>query len=69
MSDREQKLVDIAFDLVATAFDRQYAAHFAGLTHEQRMAWVADQLRKCGFDTKPVGASWGVLVQPSAGPK
>lgn len=23
--------------------------------------WVADQLRKCGFDTAPCGASWGVL--------
>lgn len=64
MSDREQKLVDIAFDLVATAFDREHAGYMHKLSNEQRMAWVADQLRKCGFDTRPVGASWGVLVVP-----
>lgn len=55
----EQKLVDIAFQLVATAgFNLDW---FSKQTQEQRMEWVAQQLAGCGFHTTPVGASWGVL--------
>lgn len=31
------------------------------MTIEQRAEWVANQLRGCGFDTHPCGASWGIL--------
>ena len=31
----------------------------------ERMAWVANNLRDSGFDTHPIGMSWGVLVDPS----
>lgn len=61
MSGREQKLIDIAFELVGVISDPKYAAHFEPMTHEERMDWVAHQLRQCGFDTSPVGMSWGVL--------
>jgi len=55
----EQKLVDIAFQLVGTAgFHLEW---FSKQTQEQRKAWVAEQLAGCGFHTKPVGASWGIL--------
>lgn len=57
---REQKLVDISFQLVYTALEN--AEHFKSKTQEERMEWVAKQLRDCGFYTIPSGASWGVLV-------
>lgn len=59
---REQKLVNILFQCVLTATDREHAKTFAKMTVEQRATWVAEQLRGCGFDTQPIGASWGVLV-------
>lgn len=58
--NNDQKLVDIAFELVAIIFE--YHTHFETKTQEQRMQWVAEQLEKCGFKTKPMGVSWGVLV-------
>lgn len=59
----EQKLVDISFQLVGTAL-MHYESHFKAMSQEQRMAWVASQLRACGFNTEPCGASWGVLRTP-----
>ena len=68
--DRMQKLVDLCYDLVLTATDegrgrdgkppaRWFRAK--GRTTEQKAAWVTDQLRGCGFDTSPCGATWGLL--------
>jgi hypothetical protein len=28
---------------------------------EKKADWIAEQLRNCGFDTRPMGCSWGVL--------
>lgn len=60
MNDKveKQKLIDIAFQLAAVSAD-----HWHGKSREEHMAWVADQLRACGFDTVPMGASWGVLKE------
>ena len=57
--EREQELVDICFQLVLTV--REHVRRFPK-DSEKMAAWVAGQLRACGFDTKPCGASWGVLV-------
>jgi len=57
----EQKLIDICFELVATV---QADRRFENKPMPEVMAWVADQLRKYGFDTEPVGASWGILKTP-----
>lgn len=66
--NREQKLIDIIFQIA-----QHSALYFTGesltpekqtLYYNQRenhMEWVADQLRKNGFDTEPMGMSWGVL--------
>lgn len=56
--DQHQKLVDICFQLVGAAVD---SATIQKASHEQRMEWVAKQLKECGFPTTPCGASWGVL--------
>lgn len=58
---REQKLIDIMFDIVMTMHD--YPKSFENATREQKAEWVAKQLRGCGFDTIPMGSSWGVLVE------
>ncbi len=53
-----QKLIDITFQIAsATKLEKS----IRDLPHEQYMEWVAKQLRLCGYDTTPVGASWGVL--------
>jgi hypothetical protein len=59
---REQRLVDAVFSCVFTVTHRDYAATFARMPREQVAVWVAEQLRERGFDTRPVGAFWGVLT-------
>lgn len=59
--EREQKLIDICFELIFAAHQNEYWFNKAGT--EEVMQWTADQLRKCGFPTRQVGSSWGVLEQ------
>ena len=55
----EQELVDITFSIaIAINNTRDF---FKDKNDEEVAEWVADQLRKCGFDTHPIGLSWGVL--------
>lgn len=58
VESNEQKLVNICFELVLVATADKV---FCEKTNEEKAKWVADQLRGCGFDTHPRGASWGVL--------
>jgi hypothetical protein len=53
---REQQLVDIVF---SAAIKAALALH--GKPTAEVAAWVADQLKQCGFPTEPMGMSWGVL--------
>lgn len=59
---REQKLIDLCFSLCITM-------HLAKddwvqrVTREEVAEWVSQQLEGCGFPTKPMGSSWGILVQ------
>jgi hypothetical protein len=53
---REQQLIDIMMQVAFAC-----AEHHNGKSNEEIATWVADQLRKCGFDTQPMGASWAVL--------
>lgn len=64
--NREQKLIDIMFEIAQFSYqwDRSNTDEIANYYNEGRekhMEWVAEQLRSCGFDTQPVGMSWGVL--------
>ena len=59
--NREQKLVDICFECVLTVLDKQHVASFSSMTQAEKAEWVAKQLRECGFDTRQLGCSWGVL--------
>jgi hypothetical protein len=62
MQNELQRLVDITFSVAALISDPQYRELFDAMTQDERMTWVAKQLRECGFDTEPRGASWGVLT-------
>lgn len=60
--NREQKLIDLMFSMVlATSENLTFCKRPRG----EKMAWVANNLRDMGFDTHPIGMSWGVLVSPS----
>lgn len=56
---REQKLIDIMFDMALTL--RESTDWLKNADREEVAEWVAYQLRECGFDTQPMGSSWGVL--------
>lgn len=55
-TEREQKLIDIMFEVVMVSKTMQ------DMSNEVLALWVRRQLTACGFPTEPIGASWGVLV-------
>jgi hypothetical protein len=55
----KQKLIDLMFNMVITSTNDPV---FCKKPRGERMAWVANNLRSMGYDTHPVGMSWGVLV-------
>lgn len=57
-TDREQKLLDIMFQVVLKVHNHPY---FKDKSDEEVCAWVLDQVNKCGFKAIPMGSSWGVL--------
>lgn len=57
--NREQKLVDICFEIGITMSDPRH--DFSKKSVEERALYIARQLEELGFKTSPVGASWGVL--------
>jgi hypothetical protein len=59
--DDKQKLIDIIFDLAHVTWDSTRRNIDTWKTQEEYMEWVASKLESCGFETTPVGASWGVL--------
>lgn len=56
----EQKLIDIMFQIGLTIHNNKW---FKDKTDEEVANWIAEQLRKTGFDTIPMGSSWGVLYK------
>lgn len=58
-----QKLVDVCFGLVLKIHEHMGRDDnwFKDKSVEDVASWVSGQLRECGFDTRPVGMSWGVL--------
>jgi hypothetical protein len=53
-----QKLIDIMFEV---AFTIKESAVFNGMSNESLASWIRFQLNSCGFETEPMGMSWGVL--------
>lgn len=59
--DEKQKLIDLMFSMVMTTTSDEV---FCKKPRGERMAWVANNLRDMGYDTHPIGMSWGALVGP-----
>ena len=62
MRSREQELIDLCFSLTFAALDTKYFK-LDKLSRDEVGEWIARQLRGCGFDTQPMGMSWGVLKE------
>jgi hypothetical protein len=66
-TEREQKLVDIMFEIALTISNTKYYDRSGNKfdmtkwSREKKVTWITDQLRKCGFDTYRCGSSWGIL--------
>ena len=56
-----QKLIDIIFEIGLTISDKRYREYFDKLEYEELPEWIAKQLKGCGFNTHPLGSSWGYL--------
>ena len=54
----KQKLVDICFQIGLVIKDSKALQE---RSNEYVAAWIAQQLKECGFETRPCGMSWGVL--------
>ena len=65
---REIDLVDIIFSCVSTVLDPRHHATFMTKSQEEKMQWVTDQLKGCGFPTMPVGSCWGRIIDPALVP-
>jgi hypothetical protein len=65
--NREQKLIDIVFEVAQASHlwnrknQDEITSYYNEGGREKHMEWVAEQIRLCGFDTQPIGSSWGVL--------
>lgn len=59
-ASREQQLINIMFEMVyrITQERRDWNP-----SRTESMHWVANTLMECGFKTRPMGASWGILTE------
>ena len=56
---REQELVDICFSIGLQMSEQSLS--FDIMPVDEKADWIAKQLREAGFDTSPVGSSYGIL--------
>lgn len=54
----QQELINILFQIASAT---KIEPSIKKMKYPQYMEWVAEQLRKCGYDTAPCGMSWGIL--------
>ena len=59
MKDKQQKLIDIMFEIGLTI---KTNSSLQKMTDEELTFWIRKQLSQCGFETEPLGASWGILI-------
>jgi len=65
MKSKEQKLIDICFSLcISQLIDmKKYPEIWKNKSIPEVAEWITDQLKQCGFETFPIGSSWGVLIE------
>ena len=57
--NEKQQLIDICFQIGLVIKDSKV---LQGMSNEKVAQWIAQQLKECGFETQPVGSSWGILI-------
>ena len=57
--NEKQQLIDIVFQIGLVIADSKV---LQGMSNEKVAQWIAQQLKECGFETKPCGSSWGILI-------
>lgn len=67
-NEDKQKITDICFS-VGLMIHNHGSFRQRTMSNEDLAQWIASQLAACGFPTRPVGSSWGVLLGncPSCG--
>ena len=60
MRNNQQKLIDIMFEIALMIHNHPY---FQDKNNEKICEWIRNQLKQCGFETIPLGSSWGVLKE------
>ena len=63
MKNSEQKLIDIVFHIGLMIKNQPNFLH--KITDYELADWIRKQLKECGYPTKAVGTSWGVLENES----
>ena len=61
MQSREQKLLDICYEVAFTVQSNQ--KWFEGKTKKQIADWLTKQLIENGFDIDSCGGKWGILKE------
>lgn len=65
LDKHHQELIDIMFEVAITMHNNVW---FIGKSQEEVAEWLRGQLKECGYETEPCGASWAILVnQPKKG--
>ena len=54
----EQKLIDLCFSMILSSTSNK---KFCKKSNEEKAKWISDTLKENGFNTTPVGSSWGIL--------
>ena len=60
--EREQKLIDLMFSIAMIMNDKEVRKNFDKMSNDELAAWVTKQLSNSGFETKPCGSCWGMLL-------
>ncbi len=60
--DDRQKIMDIAFEMIYGVWAVRKRKWFKTIDREGIMEWVAKTFNNCGLPNRPVGSSWGVLI-------
>jgi|31_taG_2_1085359.scaffolds.fasta_scaffold66715_2 hypothetical protein len=61
MYNNTQKLVDIVFQIALTMKNNNDWVEKS--TEDEIIKWVSEQLSTCGYCTRPIGSSFGLLTE------
>lgn len=59
--DREQRLIDIMFNIVHVMSDPEHLDWVTKAPMEHKAEWLRKNLSDAGFPTRAIGSSWGIL--------